>query len=169
MQVPADSGTVMAITLILLLNDIINIPFPLCVWLAYYFSLFEYVLAFTCVSWRYFLPFPSCSQMKLKNDINWLNVEIQASGAPCLQALLAPCVQEHIHSNTTILKCEKHQEVIDVVYNNAVRTNHHWKGDQVCHAVNTSHFNIPCWHEVCYRNRGIALWSHWVMCSLAVL
>lgn len=59
---------------------------------------------------------------------------------PCLQALLAPVGIEHIHSNTTVLKREKHQEIIYMFYNNPVRTNHHWKGDQGCHAVNTSHF-----------------------------
>lgn len=62
--------------------------------------------------------------MKLKSSINQLNVEIKGPRVPCLQVLVAPCVQEHIHSNTTVLKCEKHQEMIYMFYNNPVRTNH---------------------------------------------
>lgn len=78
--------------------------------------------------------------MNPKSSMNRLPVGVKGPGVPCLQALLAPCVEERIYSNTPVARCEKHQGTIGRFSNNRERTNHHFRGDCGCRAVNTSHF-----------------------------
>lgn len=65
---------------------------------------------------------------KQTSSKNGLNAEIKGSGVPGLVALLAPRVQESIH--TLLNWSGKAPGNINVFYNNPIRTNHHWKGDQ---------------------------------------
>lgn len=94
-------------------KNTVNTPFSLCAWSLLLFLFIRVGSGLRLCLLKEFLTIPklfTAETAKQTSTIKWLNVEIKGSGVPALLALVAPCVQECIHSNATALQWEKHQE-----------------------------------------------------------